>query len=143
MPGKEAKMAGDNLYRTESVKPLSAFVRDLAMIARKYGFIIHNQEKMDMGATFRTHGTEVAAEFDLHMMQLCKPEKAAKSLGANPERAILMPKFIMAFTKDEKTQVRFLQHGQDEIRRLVADEAFSDSLAETYARIKAIIEEAR
>jgi hypothetical protein len=136
-------MATDTLYRTESAKPLSAFVRDLGMTARKYGFVIHNEDKMDMGSTFRKHGTEVAAGFDLHMMQLCKPEKAAKSLGANPERAILMPKFIMAFTRNDKTQIRFLQHGQDEIRQLVEDEAFPGSLTETYDRIRAIIEEAR
>ncbi len=28
-----------------------------------------------------------------------KPTKADKSLAANPERAILMPKFVMVFSK--------------------------------------------
>lgn len=33
---------------------------------------------MDMAHTFALHGAETPAGFDLHMVQLCKPEKAAK-----------------------------------------------------------------
>jgi len=78
---------------------------------------------------------------DLHA--LCKPEKAAKSLSANPERAILMPKFIMTFTKHGKTQIRFLSFSEDNIRSVVDDDVFPASLAETYKKIHDMIEEAK
>ncbi|MCK5227387.1 MAG: DUF302 domain-containing protein, partial [Desulfobulbaceae bacterium] len=79
----------------------------------------------------------------LHMIQVCNPAKAAKSLSANPERAILMPKFIMTFTKNNKTQIRFLRFSEDNIRSVVDDDIFPESLAGTYKKIVEIIEEAK
>lgn len=132
-----------NLYVTETSKPVNQFVRDLGSVAKKRGFIIHNEDKMEMAHSFGKHGVEVAQGFDLHMIQICKPEKAAKSLGKNPERAILMPKFVMTFTKNGKTQIRFLSYGKEMIRSLVDDPEFPDSLEETYKNIIAMIEEAK
>ena len=136
-------MQRDNLYAAATAKPVDHFVRDLGEAARKYGFVIHNEDKMEMARTFGAHGAEVAEGFDLHMIQVCKPEKAAKSLSRNPERAILMPKFIMAFSKEGTTRVRFLRYSDDDIRAVVDDEEFPGSLAETFARIVDLIEEAR
>jgi uncharacterized protein (DUF302 family) len=136
-------MQRDNLYSSETGKSNSQFVKDLGEVVKKYGFVIHNENTMAMAHSFGRHGAEVAEGFDLHMIQICKPEKAAKSLSANPERAILMPKFIMTFTGNGKTQIRFLRHGAEEIRALVDDAQFPASLAETYDRIVAMIEEAR
>jgi uncharacterized protein (DUF302 family) len=98
---------------------------------------------MKMAHSFGKHGVEVAKSFDLHMIQICKPEKAAKSLSKNPERAILMPKFIMTFTKNGKTQIRFFSYSKEMIRSLVNDPEFPDSLEETYKNIIAMIEEAK
>ena len=98
---------------------------------------------MDMARSFGSHGVEVADSFDLHMIQLCKPEKAAKSLHANPERAILMPKFIMTFTKNKTTQIRFLRFSEDNIKSVIDDQMFPASLAETYDKIIEMIEEAK
>ena len=55
----------------------------------------------------RARSLEIA---NRHMIQICKPEKAAKSLAANPERAVLMPKFVMAFSNGGTTQLPVLQH---------------------------------
>ncbi len=132
-----------NLYKTETLKPINQFVKDLNSAAKKRGFIIHNEDKMEMAHSFGKHGVEVAEGFDLHMIQICKPEKAAKSLGKNPERAILMPKFIMTFSKDNKTQIRFLSYSKDMIANLVDDPEFPDSLEETYKNIIAMIEDAK
>jgi len=82
-----------------------------------------------MAHTFGSNGVEVAKGFDRHMVKICKPEKAAKSLTAKPERAILMPKFIMVFSNNNRTQIRFLQYGKKQIRSLLADELLADSLA--------------
>ena len=71
------------------------FVRDLVEIVTKNGFIVHNENSMEMSHSFGMHGVEVSKDFDLHTIQICKPEKAAGSLQANPERAVLMPKFII------------------------------------------------
>ena len=136
-------MKSENLYATETSKTNSRFVKDLSKTVSKYGFIVHNENTMEMSHTFGKHGAEVAEDFDLHMIQICKPEKAAKSLSANPERAVLMPKFIMTFTKDNKTQIRFMHYSEDSIRTIVDDEQFPGSLTETYARIISMIEEAK
>ena len=136
-------MQRDNLYATETEKSNSQFVQDLGQVVSKYGFIIHNEEKMQMAHTFGSHGAKVAENFDLHMIQICKPEKAAKSLSANPERAVLMPKFIMTFSKNGKTQIRFLRFSAENIRSVVDDEQFPGSLDETYKKIVDMIEEAK
>ncbi len=136
-------MHKDNLYATETSKSNKNFVKDLATVAKKSGLIIHNEDKMEMAHSFSSHGMEVADDFDLHMIQVCNPAKAAKSLSANPERAILMPKFIMTFTKNNKTQIRFLRFSEDNIRSVVDDDIFPESLAGTYKKIVEIIEEAK
>jgi uncharacterized protein (DUF302 family) len=136
-------MQTDRLYASETAKTNSQFVRDLSETVRKYGFIIHNESTMEMVHTFGRHGAEVAEDFDLHMIQICKPEKAAKSLSTNPERAVLMPKFIMTFTEKDKTQIRFLHHSEDNIKSIVDDAQFPASLAETYRKIISMIEEAK
>jgi len=97
---------------------------------------------MAMAYTFGQHGVEVAEGFDLHMIQICKPTKAAKSLSKNPERAVLMPKFVMVFSKDEKTQVRMLKYGRELISELIDDDEFPKSLEETFSNIIAIIDAA-
>ena len=133
----------DHLYAVESEKSTAQFAADLGKVVKKYGFIIHNESTMDMAHSFGQHGAEVAKEFDLHMIQICKPEKAAKSLHANPERAILMPKYVMTFSKNGKTQIRFFYFSQENIRAMVDDDVFPGSLAETYEKIISMIEEAK
>lgn len=136
-------MQRDDLYVAETEKSNNQFVKDLGNVVKKYGFIVHNENTMEMVHSFGKHGAEVAEDFDLHMIQICKPEKAAKSLSTNPERAVLMPKFIMTFTKDNKTQIRFLRFSADNIKSVVDDDVFPGSLAETYEKIVDMIEEAK
>ncbi len=131
------------IYRSETDKPVDRFVRDLAEIARSRGFLIHNEDKMEMAHVFGHHGAEVAADFDLHMIQICKPDKAARSLGKNPERSVLMPKFIMTFSSNGRTQIRFVHFSPETVSALVDDSDFPGSLVETFAQITAIVEEAR
>lgn len=70
-------MNPDNLYATETTKESSLFVRDLVEIVTRNGFVIHNENAMEMSYSFGMHGVEVSKDFDLHMIQICKPEKAA------------------------------------------------------------------
>jgi uncharacterized protein (DUF302 family) len=128
------------LYQKETEKPLLQFIKDLKNAGEVRGLIIHNESGMEMAHTFGAHGVEVAQGFDLHMIQVCKPEKAAVSLQTNPERAVLMPKFVMAFTRGGKTQVRFLVYNRPMIEALVGEPAFADSLVESYVAIKAMID---
>lgn len=128
------------LYTAETEKSVLNFVEDFTDMAREKGFIIHNESSMDMKETFTRHGSSVPQSFDLHMIQLCKPAKASKSLSSNPERAVLMPKFVHVFSGQGKTQIRFLGHGPDQIADLVKDDPdFPDSLAGTYQGIRSII----
>jgi hypothetical protein len=131
-----------DIYHNETRKPLAAFVRDLRHAGERRGFLIHNENSMEMAHTFGTHGLEVAKGFDLHMIQICKPEKAAVSLGKNVERAPLMPKFIMTFTANDATQVRLLRYRPETVAALLPDPDFAQSLTESYGAITAIIEEA-
>lgn len=135
-------MQKEQVYTTETAKTPAEFAKALGAVAARSGFVINNEAGMDMADAFSRHGAEVPAGFDLHMIQICKPDKAAKSLSANPERAVLMPKFIMAFTRDNKTQIRFLSYGEADIRAVVDDEVFPGSLAESYAKITEMIDEA-
>jgi uncharacterized protein (DUF302 family) len=131
------------LYRAETTKPLSEFVASLAVAGRKRGFSIHNEERMEMASTFGRHGVEVGTGFDLHMIQFCKPDRAALSLDKNPERAALMPKFITTFTRNGKTQIRLLRYRKAMVETLLQDHEFAVSLEESYTAIMAMIEEAR
>lgn len=133
----------EDLYVTESAKSVGQFVADFAAIVQANDFVVNNHETMDMQKTFRAHGGEVPDDFDLHMIQVCKPTKADKSLTMNPERAILMPKFIMVFSKDGKTQVRYLSYSAADITELVLDDPkFVDSVGQTFVKIRSMIDEA-
>lgn len=129
------------LYKGETVKPVWQFVADLKEVGLKKGFLIHNEDKMEMAHTFGSHGVQVAEGFDLHMIQICKPEKAAGSLQKNPERAALMPKFVTVFTAAGKTQVRFLRYNREMIDSLVQDAEFAVSVGATYDEIEQAIRE--
>ncbi|WP_429884644.1 DUF302 domain-containing protein [Geoalkalibacter halelectricus] len=131
------------IYRALTTKPVTRFVADFAQAAARRGFSIHNESKMDMAHTFGEHGAEVAEGFDLHMIQICKPQKAAKSLSKNPERAVLMPKFVMTFSAEGATQIRFLRYGRALIAEMVDDAEFPSSLEESFNDIIAVIEEAK
>lgn len=131
------------IYQNETDKPVEQFVSDLTEMAKASGFTIHNEDKMEMAHTFGLHGVEVAENFDLHMIQICKPEKAAKSLGKNLERAVLMPKFIMTFSDQGKTQIRFLHYTPESVRALVEDDEFPGSLTESFSQIINFIDAAR
>ena len=131
------------IYRSETSKPVDRFVRDLAGMARARGFLIHNEDKMEMAHVFGRHGADVAADFDLHMIQICNPEKAARSLCKNPERSVLMPKFIMTFSRDGLTQIRFVHYSQETVSDLVDDFDFPSSITESFDQIIALIEAAR
>ncbi|MBI4791528.1 MAG: DUF302 domain-containing protein [Deltaproteobacteria bacterium] len=136
-------MKKDQAYATQTDKSVRDYVQSLGAVLHKNGFIINNEATMDMARAFKAHGAEVAVDFDLHMIQVCKPDKAAKSLSANPERAILMPKFVMVFSRNGETQIRFLSYSAEDISGLVEDDVFPGSLAETYVKIRSMIDEAR
>jgi len=136
-------MTWAEMYQTDTEKPVAEFVKSLGQVGLKRGFLIHNEDKMAMAHTFGKHGMEVAEGFDLHMIQICKPEKAAASLQKNPERAALMPKFITTFTANGKTQIRMLRYRRPMIEALVQDAEFAASLEESFDAIVAMIEEAR
>ena len=133
----------NTVYAVETSKSVPQFVEDFAEIVRANNFVIHNSATMNMKQTFDSHGGNVPDDFDLHMIQICKPTKAYKSLTANPERAILMPKFVHVFSKENKTQVRYLCYSPEHICCLIPDDKkFPESLEQTFAQIRSMIDEA-
>lgn len=131
------------IYQATTKKKLTDYVASLDAGATRRGFTIHNRTNMAMAETYQAHNLPMAEGFDLHMIQICKPEKSSQSFQANIERAPLMPKFIMVFSKDGATQVRFLSYSKALIASLVSgDSQFPDSLDQTYAVIREMIDEA-
>ncbi|MDX2494365.1 MAG: DUF302 domain-containing protein [Desulfuromusa sp.] len=124
-----------DVFRTETEKSIVDFIKSLGKSMAMHGFIIHNEEKMEMVRHFGHQGVALADGFDLHMVQVCAPKKAAQSLTENLERAVFLPQFIVVFSKNRKTQVRMLRFGSELVAELVDDadfpeinEAVSDSL---------------
>lgn len=130
------------IYRNQTGKPVGRFVLDLAHAAHQRGFLLHNQETMAMANTFGQHDIAVAEDFDLHMIHICKPAKAARILEKSLERAALMPKFIMVFSDQATTRIRFLHYRPETVSKLLDDAGFSVALAASSKEIITIIEEA-
>jgi len=131
------------IYRAQSTKSLDSFVADFERAAVKRGFSIHNRDNMAMADIYREKNHPMPEDFDLHMIQICKPEKSSQSFQHNIERAPLMPKFVMVFSEKGATEVRFLYYNKELIAALIpGDTAFPESLEQTYGAIRTMIEEA-
>ena len=134
----------ENIYCVESEKSVARFVEDFADVLTSRDFVLNNPGTMNMKATFSEHGGQVPDDFDLYMLQICKPTKADKSLATNRERAVLMPKFVHVFSAEGKTQIRYLSYSPEDIAGLVpGDEKFVESLEQTFTAIQTMIDEAR
>ena len=133
----------ENLHAVESNRSVREFVEKFTAIAMANDFVVNNMGTMDMKKTFREHGGEVPDHFDLHMIQVCKPTKADKSLTFNPERAIMMPKFVHVFSRDHRTQVRYMSYSDACVADFVpGDPKFPESVGQTFSKIRAMIDEA-
>lgn len=113
-----------DVFRAQTQKCVADFIKDLGRSMTMYGFIIHNEDKMEMVRHFGHHGVDLSGDFGLHMVQVCAPKSSALSLQTNPERAVLLPRFIVVFKKNGATQIRLLRLGQDLISELIDDEDF-------------------
>ena len=112
------------VFRAETNKSIIDFIKDLGKSMAMQGFVIHNEEKTELVHHFGHHGLELAEGFDLNMVQVCSPKKSAQSMMENLERAVLLPKFIVVFSKTGKTQVRMLLLDRELVAELVDDTEF-------------------
>ncbi|SDZ93379.1 protein of unknown function DUF302 [Desulfuromusa kysingii] len=112
------------VFLAETQKSIPRFIKDLGKAMAMQGFMIHNEDRMEMVHHFGHHGVDLADGFDLHMVQVCAPKKSAQSLMKNLERAVLLPRYIVVFSKDGKTQVRMLQISDALVAQLVDDAEF-------------------
>ena len=112
------------VFRAETNKSIIDFIKDLGKSMAMQGFVIHNEEKTELVHHFGHHGLELAEGFDLNMVQVCSPKKSAQSMMENLERAVLLPKFIVVFSKSGKTQVRMLLLDRELVAELVDDTEF-------------------
>jgi len=130
------------VFRSETSKSIAVFIKDLGKTMALRGFIIHNEDKMEMVHHFGHHGVELAEGFDLNMVQVCSPKKSALSMMENLERAVLLPKFIVVFSKEGRTQIRMLLLGQELVADLVDDEKFPVLDTDEYSNLLLAIKEA-
>jgi len=130
------------LVSRETEKSVEDVIAGLLAVSVGTGFMVHNEDKMEMANTFGSHGVEVAEGFDLHMVQICNPEKAAPSLQKNHERAALIPKFVTVFSQNGKTQIRLLRLEPALIEELIQDKDFAASSSKNYDAIIALVDKA-
>lgn len=135
-------LMSSRVFRSETDKSIAVFISDLGKSMALRGFIIYNEDKMEMVHHFGHHGVELAEGFDLNMVQVCSPKKSALSMMENLERAVLLPKFIIVFSKAGKTQIRMLLLGQELVADLVDDEKFQALETDDYNNLLLAIEEA-
>lgn len=131
-----------DIYQACTDKTIPEFIKDLGRSMTMSGFIIHNEDRMEMARHFGFHGVEVAEDFDLHMVQVCAPKRSAQALKGSHERAVLMPRFIVVFGRDGETQVRLLRLGEELVRSLIDDEEFVQLNVAVCNDLRAAIEEA-
>lgn len=131
-----------DVFHAETDKSIVDFIQELGKTMAMQGFMIHNDDKMEMVHHFGHHGVELAEGFDLRMVQICAPKKSARSLMENLERAVLLPKFIVVFSKNNKTQVRMLHIYRDLVAELVDDAEFPAMHEAVCESLIAAIEEA-
>ncbi len=131
-----------SVFHVETEKCIADFIKDLGKAMAMHGFIIHNDDSMEMVHHFGHHGVELAQGFDLHMVQICAPKKSAQALMENLERAVLLPKYIVVFTKNNKTQVRMLNISAALVAELVDDEEFPEMHKAVCESLISAIEEA-
>jgi len=130
------------LVSRETDKNVEEVIANLQKVSSGTGFMIHNEDKMEMANTFGSHGVEVAEGFDLHMVQICNPEKASTSLQKSPERAALIPKFVTIFSQNGKTQVRLLRLNPTMIEELLQDKEFATASSKNYDTIIELVDKA-
>jgi len=130
------------VLKAETTLSIDKFVERLASTTSRRGFFFYNESKMELAKTFNRHGVSIGDGYDLHLIQLCKPEKGARCLVKNPERGVLLPKFVVVFSQHGKTQIRFLRLARDLVASLIDDAEFPATLDETYNEIIAAINEA-
>lgn len=131
-----------DVFHAETNKSIIDFIKDLGKAMAIQGFIIHNEEKMEMVHHFGYQGVALAEGFDLHMIQVCSPKKAANSLSQNLERAVFLPQFIAVFSKERMTRVRMLQLSRELVADLVDDATFPEMHAILNKNLISAIEEA-
>lgn len=136
------------IFKANTGKSPEEFIKDLDRSAQKSGFVV--REVHDMKQIFSEHGVCVSGDFNYYMVQVCNPKKAHNSISKNPERGVLIPKFVIVFRGGDgdgngkgKTEVRFLSYGQDFVGSLFGDDLnFQESLPESCENIINIINEA-
>ncbi len=131
------------IFKTNTTKSPEKFIEYLKVSAQKSGFLVRDVH--DMKQIFNEHGVEVNADFNYYMVQICNPKKAYGSISTNPERGVLIPKFVMVFydAKNKTTEIRFLNYGANFVKSLFEhDEVFQKTLPESCKTIISIINDA-
>ncbi len=131
-----------DVFHAETERSIVDFIQVLGKTMAMRGFMIHNDDKMEMVHHFGYHGVELTEGFDLRMVQVCSPKQSAQSLMENLERAVLLPKFIVVFSHNNKTQVRMLRIHHESVANLVDDAFFPELHEGVCDSLVAAIEEA-
>lgn len=144
-------MESVSVYRNCTKKPLDDFVADLSTEIEKRGFGFYHLEKSDLGDFYRSQGVDWPKDYEHRVLQLCKPENSGKALQVNPERSMLVQKFFFIFSRDGKTEIRFLRYsqqlmadllGHNEYEQGFSDDVFAERMAGIFSAMQSSVEAA-
>jgi len=130
------------LHQIISNKSISDLINDIKFKAKDFDFIV--RYVFDMAEDFRSHGVVVSADFEYYSVMICNPEKAYKSILANPVRGavLLPPKQIVVYKNTGgQTIMAYTAPGKDELSRIIPDDKdLQNALSKTGNKILEFIE---
>jgi hypothetical protein len=144
-------MSDVQIYRNSSEKPLDVFLADFTKEIEAEGFSIHHLDKSYLVKFYRDLGVQMPENYNHVMLQICKPENSGKALPANPERSVFVQKFFFIYSKNNKTEIRFLGYsakligdllGHNEFEKGPSDDMFAERMQGTFATMDKIVKAA-
>lgn len=131
-----------SFFRQKTHKSLVQFVSDLESSAESVGFKVVHKGKSNIADFYASNGVMLPKDFDLEMIQICRPEVSGPILYQNPARAVFIQKYIFVFTKNGLTEICALRYSAGVVAELLeetVDDGFSKRQEESFEKTKDII----
>lgn len=119
------------ILRRSTKKNINSFLNDLEAVVSDKGFIVVHKDKANLAAFYRDSGVELPDDFDIRMIQICRPKISGKLLLQNPERAIFIQKFIFVFSRNGNTEVSVLGYSADIVSSLLGNNIPENGISDT------------
>ncbi len=123
-------MNTNKIHQFETFKEITKIIQDVEVAINEKGILFDKDCCLDMKKIYQEYNIDLPQGFDVRMMRICNPQRSSQALFKNPERAMLTPRFLTFFKKEDKTQIRFLDLGTETITALLDDPEFSKAYSQ-------------